>query len=79
MTIFPDFTPIHQQAESALAFVESSSGRRFGDARKPLLLAVRSGARASMPGMMDTVLNLGLNETWKAEEARVNLVNCWSW
>ena len=75
MTIFPDFSPTHQQAESALAFVESRSGR-FGDARKPLLLAVRSGARASMPGMMDTVLNLGLNETWKAGEARVNLVNC---
>lgn len=53
---------LRKQAESALAFVESRSGRRFGDARKPLLLAVRSGARASMPGMMDTVLNLGLND-----------------
>ncbi len=38
------------------------TGRNFGDAEKPLLVSVRSGARASMPGMMDTVLNLGLND-----------------
>jgi pyruvate,orthophosphate dikinase len=37
-------------------------GKRFGDAADPLLLSVRSGARASMPGMMDTILNLGLND-----------------
>ena len=42
--------------------VENSMGKRFGDAADPLLLSVRSGARASMPGMMDTVLNLGLND-----------------
>jgi pyruvate,orthophosphate dikinase len=42
--------------------VEESVGRKFGDAEKPLLVSVRSGARASMPGMMDTILNLGLND-----------------
>jgi pyruvate,orthophosphate dikinase len=46
----------------SLARVESSVGRKFGDPTKPLLVSVRSGARASMPGMMDTILNLGLND-----------------
>ncbi|WP_164155734.1 pyruvate, phosphate dikinase [Sandarakinorhabdus rubra] len=46
----------------ALAFVEGVTGKRFGDAANPLLVSVRSGARVSMPGMMDTVLNLGLND-----------------
>ncbi|WP_339758046.1 pyruvate, phosphate dikinase [uncultured Hoeflea sp.] len=46
----------------ALVNVGKIAGRAFGDAEKPLLLSVRSGARASMPGMMDTVLNLGLND-----------------
>jgi pyruvate,orthophosphate dikinase len=46
----------------ALALIESRVGKTFGDADDPLLLSVRSGARASMPGMMDTVLNLGLND-----------------
>jgi pyruvate, orthophosphate dikinase len=45
-----------------LAKVEKSVGRKFGDREKPLLVSVRSGARASMPGMMDTILNLGLND-----------------
>ena len=45
-----------------LASVEKSVGRKFGDKSKPLLVSVRSGARASMPGMMDTILNLGLND-----------------
>src|SRR5881628_2319075 len=45
-----------------LARVEQSVGRTFGDRDKPLLVSVRSGARASMPGMMDTILNLGLND-----------------
>lgn len=48
---------------AALDTVGKLTGRRFGDAEKPLLVSVRSGARASMPGMMDTVLNLGLNDT----------------
>ncbi len=49
------------QVEAALARMEKNLGRRFGDPDRPLLVSVRSGARASMPGMMDTVLNLGLN------------------
>ncbi|HND86649.1 MAG TPA: PEP/pyruvate-binding domain-containing protein, partial [Pseudobdellovibrionaceae bacterium] len=47
---------------SALARVESKMGRKFGDVGNPLLVSVRSGARSSMPGMMDTILNLGLND-----------------
>ncbi|MEM1195544.1 MAG: pyruvate, phosphate dikinase [Pseudomonadota bacterium] len=47
---------------AALAHIEGSVGKRFGDAGDPLLVSVRSGARVSMPGMMDTVLNLGLND-----------------
>ena len=50
------------QVTEALARVEQAVGRRFGDAAAPLLVSVRSGARVSMPGMMDTVLNLGLND-----------------
>ena len=50
------------QVASTLARLEKILGRRFGDANNPLLLSVRSGARESMPGMMDTVLNLGLND-----------------
>jgi pyruvate, orthophosphate dikinase len=50
------------QVETALAQVGRITGKRFGDAENPLLVSVRSGARASMPGMMDTVLNLGLND-----------------
>ncbi|WP_207537736.1 pyruvate, phosphate dikinase [Sabulicella rubraurantiaca] len=49
--------------KTALARVEEAVGLKFGDATKPLLVSVRSGARVSMPGMMDTVLNLGLNDT----------------
>ena len=51
-----------QQVAAGLAKVEDLTGKRFGDAANPLLVSVRSGARASMPGMMDTVLNLGLND-----------------
>ena len=50
------------QVSSALAGIESLTGKRFGDPAAPLLVSVRSGGRASMPGMMDTVLNLGLND-----------------
>jgi pyruvate,orthophosphate dikinase len=52
-----------EQSLAALKRVERSLGVRFGDPAAPLLVSVRSGARASMPGMMDTVLNVGLNET----------------
>ena len=54
---------LEAQVKDALARVEKVMGATFGDAANPLLLSVRSGARASMPGMMDTVLNLGLNDT----------------
>ena len=50
------------QVLSALSKVEKEMGAKFGDSENPLLLSVRSGARASMPGMMDTILNLGLND-----------------
>ncbi|MBV8107778.1 MAG: pyruvate, phosphate dikinase [Hyphomicrobiales bacterium] len=50
------------QVDDAVCEVGRQTGRAFGDAANPLLLSVRSGARASMPGMMDTVLNLGLND-----------------
>ena len=50
------------QVEKALDYVGKLTGKAFGDAENPLLVSVRSGARASMPGMMDTVLNLGLND-----------------
>ncbi|HXG65899.1 MAG TPA: pyruvate, phosphate dikinase, partial [Blastocatellia bacterium] len=50
------------QALEALKKVEQATGKKFGDASNPLLVSVRSGAKFSMPGMMDTVLNLGLNE-----------------
>jgi pyruvate, orthophosphate dikinase len=50
------------QVEAALAAVGRITGKKFGDEQNPLLVSVRSGARASMPGMMDTVLNLGLND-----------------
>jgi pyruvate,orthophosphate dikinase len=53
---------LKQQVNAALKRVEDLVGRKFGDAKDPLLVSVRSGARASMPGMMDTVLNLGLND-----------------
>ncbi len=51
-----------QEVDKALAEVGRLTGRFFGDAKRPLLVSVRSGARASMPGMMDTILNLGLND-----------------
>ena len=57
---YPDI--LTQQIQTALARIETETGRQFGSADNPLLLSVRSGARASMPGMMDTVLNLGLTD-----------------
>ena len=54
---------LEKQLLDALKKVETEMGAKFGDAENPLLVSVRSGARVSMPGMMDTVLNLGLNDT----------------
>ncbi|HCV00256.1 MAG TPA: pyruvate, phosphate dikinase, partial [Dehalococcoidia bacterium] len=57
---YPDL--LEEQVRAGISHVESIVGARFGDASNPLLVSVRSGARVSMPGMMDTVLNLGLND-----------------
>lgn len=64
---------IKKQALDALKKVETITGKKFGDSSNPLLFSVRSGARVSMPGMMDTVLNLGLNDQTVAGLA--NLTN----
>ncbi len=48
--------------KTAVAWLEKETGKKFGDPKNPLLVSVRSGARDSMPGMMDTILNLGLND-----------------
>ncbi len=53
---------LKSEVEAAIANIEKLTGTTFGDAKNPLLVSVRSGARASMPGMMDTILNLGLND-----------------
>src|SRR5438034_3068567 len=61
-----------KQVEDGLSTVEAKIGRRFGDPANPLLVSVRSGAKFSMPGMMDTVLNLGLNDATVETLARVS-------
>jgi len=53
---------LQKQIDKALETLEKNTGKKFGDPKNPLLVSVRSGAAASMPGMMDTILNLGLNE-----------------
>ena len=53
---------VKDEMVKAVASLEAKTGKRFGDLKNPLLLSVRSGARISMPGMMDTVLNLGIND-----------------
>jgi len=65
---YPD--TLEAQVDAALEAIEKETGKGFGDPENPLLVSVRSGARASMPGMMDTVLNLGLNETAAAGLAK---------
>ncbi|PTQ65315.1 pyruvate phosphate dikinase [Sphingomonas sp. PP-CE-3G-477] len=67
---------LRDEVATGLAHIEGVTGKKFGDSADPLLVSVRSGARASMPGMMDTVLNLGLNDETveglaaKSEDAR---------
>ena len=61
------------EVKTALKDVENQTGKKFGDSQNPLLVSVRSGARLSMPGMMETILNLGLND--ETVEAMVNLTN----
>jgi len=58
--VFPD--SLREEVAKGIAHIEAITGKSFGDASDPLLVSVRSGARVSMPGMMDTVLNLGLND-----------------
>ncbi|PNG26509.1 PEP/pyruvate-binding domain-containing protein [Methylocella silvestris] len=58
----PALAAIDEGLRAGVAFLEQATGRRFGDARRPLLVSVRSGAERSMPGMLETVLDVGLNE-----------------
>jgi pyruvate,orthophosphate dikinase len=66
--VFPD--DLKAQVDAGIAEIEKITGMKFGDAAAPLLVSVRSGARVSMPGMMDTVLNLGLNDETAAGLAK---------
>ena len=67
------------QVANALASVEATVGATVGDENNPLLVSVRSGARASMPGMMDTVLNLGLNDQTVAGLAKQSSNERFAW
>ncbi len=70
---------IQAQIMEYVAKLEQITGKKFGDAENPLLVSVRSGARASMPGMMDTILNLGLNETVVDVLSRKSGNPRWAW
>src|SRR5215470_18543941 len=64
---------LRSQMDAGVASIEQQTGKKFGDLKNPLLVSVRSGARDSMPGMMDTILNLGLNDkTVEALAAKTN-------
>ena len=68
-----------EQVADALSRLELESGKRLGDREDPLLVSVRSGARESMPGMMDTVLNLGLNDESVEGLARITNNDRFAW
>ncbi|SEF45893.1 pyruvate, phosphate dikinase [Lachnospira multipara] len=70
---------IKDQIEEYILKMEEITGKKFGDKENPLLVSVRSGARASMPGMMDTILNLGLNEEVVEVIARKSNNPRWAW
>ena len=70
---------IQKQILEYVKKLEESAGKKFGDKDNPLLVSVRSGARASMPGMMDTILNLGLNETVVEALAKKSGNPRWAW
>ena len=70
---------IQGQINDYIVKMEEITGKKFGDAENPLLVSVRSGARASMPGMMDTILNLGLNETVVNTIAEQSGNPRWAW
>ncbi|MBD5142273.1 MAG: pyruvate, phosphate dikinase [Oscillospiraceae bacterium] len=67
------------EIEENITKMEEVTGKKFGDIENPLLVSVRSGARASMPGMMDTILNLGLNEEVVASIAEKSGNERWAW
>ena len=75
-TIAPE---IREEIMEYLSWLEEETGKKFGDSSNPLLVSVRSGARASMPGMMDTILNLGLNETVVEVLAKKSGNPRWAW
>ena len=70
---------IKAQIDEYIVKMEEITGKKFGDKENPLLVSVRSGARASMPGMMDTILNLGLNEDVVAVIAEKSNNPRWAW
>ena len=70
---------IQSQINDYIAEMEKITGKKFGDKENPLLVSVRSGARASMPGMMDTILNLGLNEDVVKVLAEKSNNPRWAW
>ena len=70
---------IMAQIQEAIVKLEDIAGKKFGDKENPLLVSVRSGARASMPGMMDTILNLGLNEEVTETLAAKSGNPRWAW
>ncbi len=70
---------IQAQINEYIVKMEEITGKKFGDSENPLLVSVRSGARASMPGMMDTILNLGLNETVVEVMAKKSGNPRWAW
>ena len=70
---------IQAQIEEYIGKMEEITGKKFGDKKNPLLVSVRSGARASMPGMMDTILNLGLNEEVVEAIAEMSGNERWAW
>ena len=70
---------IQGQINEYIVKMEEITGKKFGDKENPLLVSVRSGARASMPGMMDTILNLGLNETVVNTIAEKSGNARWAW
>jgi pyruvate, phosphate dikinase len=70
---------IRSQIDEYILKLEEITGKKFGDTENPLLVSVRSGARASMPGMMDTILNLGLNEEVVAAISRMSGNPRWAW
>ena len=70
---------IQEQINEYIVKMEEMTGKKFGDKENPLLVSVRSGARASMPGMMDTILNLGLNEEVVEVLAKQSNNPRWAW